>query len=401
MNRTLNAANGQRVACLIVLMTVIVSVASAEDPPWAAQIDSLIQPYLDNSVVVGLVVGAVRGDESAIRGYGRVTLTEPNKPDGHTVFEIGSVTKTFTGLLLADAVVDGRLRLDQPLAELLPETVRIQEHAEGPIRLQHLATHVSGLPRLPTNLSPRDARDPYADYGKEEMYAFLSGYTLPRGPGVEVAYSNLAFGLLGEILAAQAETSYAELVQSAIAEPLKMEATAVELDAAMQARLATPYSVDLSEDRRWGFRAMAGAGGVCSTAEDMLRYARAHLHPPEGSLGKAIELAWEVRQPPIKPQDFSMGLGWHIARDGETRWHNGQTGGYHCMLLINRKLDIAVVVLANTATMEIDALAEQLVRALAGRLSSHASSQNPSWFRPSRCSGWWDDISWLRPSFWM
>ena len=366
MNRTGNVLWTGHVTCLIGLITMLAGVARAQDPPWATQIDALVQPYLDESIVVGLVVGAIRGDESTVRGYGRVNLEEAAKPDGRTLFEIGSVTKTFTGLLLAESVVDGRLRLDQPLAELLPDGVRLSAHADGPIRLEHLATHVSGLPRLPTNLTPKDARDPYADYGKEQLNTFLSGYTLPRGPGVEIEYSNLAFGLLGEVLAAQADSSYGELLHAKIAEPLEMNDTAVEVDTARQARLATPYNVDLTEDQTWRFQAMAGAGGIYSTADDMLRFARAHLEPPEGPLGEAIELAWKVRQQPIEPQDFAMGLGWHVARDGETRWHNGQTGGYHCMLLINRKLDLAVVVLTNTATMEVDALAEQLVRALAG-----------------------------------
>ncbi len=347
-------------------MTLFAGGARAQDPPWAAKIDTLVHPYLDETLVAGLVVGAIRGDESLVRGYGRGSLEEGPKPDGRTLFEIGSVTKPFTGLLLAEAVVDGRLRLDQPLAELLPHGVHLAEHAGGPIRLEHLATHVSGLPRLPTNLAPTDASDPYADYDQEQLDAFLSGYTLTRGPGVEIEYSNLAFGLLGEVLAAQADSSYAELVHAKIAEPLGLNDTVLQVDAARQARLATPYNGDLTAARTWQFQALAGAGGIYSTADDLLRYARAHLEPPEGPLGEAVELAWKIHQQPIQPADFALGLGWHVARDGETRWHNGQTGGYHCMLLINRKLDLAVVVLANTATMEVDRLAEQLVRALAG-----------------------------------
>lgn len=144
-----------------------------------------------------------------------------------------------------------------------------------------------------------------------------------------------------------------------------MDDTAVELSDAMQARLAPPYDAQLSEDHRWHFQAIAGAGAVCSSVEDLLRYARAHLNPPEGQLGEAIELAWKVHQG-AQDGGFAMGLGWHVARDGSTRWHNGQTGGYHSMMLVNRLSGIAVVVLANTATMEIDVLAEQLIRALAG-----------------------------------
>lgn len=366
-----NQRSGWLTAVCTVLLAFPCRVASSQDPnrhdpELARQIDRLVQPYIDHSIVVGMVVGVIRGDDSIVRGYGRVARDEPAPPSGQTVYEIGSVTKTFTGLLLADAVAEGRLQLDQPVAELLPDGAAMPQHAAGPIRLEHLATHTSGLPRMPDNFSPADPRDPYADYGADELDAFLRGHSLSRGPGAEIEYSNLAYGLLGEILARQADQTYRQLIQSAIADPLEMDSTAVEPNESMRARLAPPYNADLDEDRRWTFQAMAGAGALLSTADDMLRYARAHLDPPEGQLGAAIELAWEVQQRPIKAQDFAMGLGWHVARDGATRWHNGQTGGYHSMLLINREANVAVVVLANTATMEIDALAEQLVRMLIG-----------------------------------
>lgn len=340
--------------------------STGQQPELAVQIDRLVQPYLDQQIAVGMVVGAIRSDESIVRGYGRVARDEQAQPTGQTVYEIGSVTKTFTGLLLADAVVDSRLQLDQPVADLLPSGVRMPQHADGPIRLKHLATHASGLPRLPDNLSPADARDPYADYGREDLHAFLSNHRATRGPATKLDYSNLAFGLLGQVLAEQAGFSYDQLIRSVIAEPLKMDHTGVELSREMRVRLAPPYGADLKPGHNWRFQAMAGAGAVHSTADDLLRYARAHLHPPQGPLGRAIELAWKIHQPPIDGEDFAMGLGWHIARDGATRWHNGQTGGYHAMLLINRPAEVAVVVLANTATMELDVLAEQLVRMLAG-----------------------------------
>lgn len=340
--------------------------ADAQRPDLAVQVDRLVQPYLDQEIVVGMVVGVIRGDETMVRGYGRVTRDAADQPDGKTVYEIGSVTKTFTGLLLADAVVQGRVKLDQPVADLLPPGVRMPQHGDEPIRLKHLATHAAGLPRLPSNLSPSDPSDPYADYDKDDLYGILSGLQLERAPATEVAYSNLGFGLLGQVLADQAGVAYGQLIEARIAKPLKMDDTATELDRQMRARLAPPYNADLQEDQNWNFKAMAGAGAVRSTADDMLRYARAHLQPPSGPLGEAIELAWKVQQPAIDGDGFAIGLGWHVARDGATRWHNGQTGGYHAMVMLNRPAKAAVVVLANTATMEVDALSEQLVRMLAG-----------------------------------
>ncbi|WP_164103198.1 serine hydrolase [Candidatus Laterigemmans baculatus] len=355
-----------------VLPLFVVSVSMAANwsygkpPEFAAEIDRLVQPYLDNSVIAGMVVGAIRGDETLVRGYGREDLDRPAKPDGKTIYEIGSISKTFTGLLLADAVVDGRVQLDQPVAEVVPDQVEFPQHADGPILLKHLATHVSGLPRMPSNMKPKEPQDPYADYGADGLYAFLSSHSLERGPEQKAEYSNLAFGLLGQILAEQSNTSYGELVEARIAEPLKMKDTTAEVDEVKPSRLAVPYDANLERSSNWRFQSIAGAGAVCSTADDMLRYARAHLNPPRGPLGEAIELAWKTQQPPLAEGDFAVGLGWHIARDGETRWHNGQTGGYHSMIMIHRPSKTAVVLLANTATMEADRLAEQLMRMLLG-----------------------------------
>jgi len=112
--------------------------------------------------------------------------------------------------------------------------------------------------------------------------------------------------------------------------------------------------------------ALAGAGGIRSSVGDMLLLARAQLAPPDNPIGKAIALAWKVHQQPLAPGDFAIGLAWHIARDGSTRWHNGQTGGYHSMMLVNRDIETAVVLLTNTATMEADRLAQDIIQMLSG-----------------------------------
>ncbi len=118
-------------------------------------------------------------------------------------------------------------------------------------------------------------------------------------------------------------------------------------------------------DKNWDFDALAGAGAIRSTTNDMLRFIKANLDPPDGPTGKAIELAWKQHLP-ATGEGFAMGLGWHLARDGQTRWHNGQTGGYHSMMLINRELDVGVVVLCNTASEKINALAESIIRTIGG-----------------------------------
>ena len=330
------------------------------------RVGALVQPYLDNHLVMGMAVGVLQQDYSTTLGYGRLSAENSRRPDGRTIFEIASVSKVFTGLLLADAVVQDRLELDQPAAELLPAGVKLPEHEKRAITLQDLATHVSGLPRLPASFSPADWSNPYADYSGKKLAAFLNRYQLTRAPGEKSEYSNLGMGLLGQLLSFEAKTPYQQLLRERIAKPLEMSDTTITLTKNQTSRVAPPHLADNQPGSHWDFLTLAGAGGIRSTTSDMLKFAQAQLSPPESDLGQAIELAWQVHQKPLAAADFALGLGWHLARDGNTRWHNGQTGGYHSMLLVSRKLDLAVVLLTNTATGEVDRLAQDIFSMLAG-----------------------------------
>jgi len=330
------------------------------------RIDRLAQPYLDAEIVVGMTIGVRQDGKATIVGYGQLAGDDPRRPDGDTVYEIGSVSKVFTGILLGDAAARGQVKLEQPVQEMLPPNVRMPLNEERPITFQDLSTHVSGLPPLPDNFQPADITNPYADYTVEQLYAFLSDHKLRRSPGTKSEYSNLAVGLLGHVLAVRAEQSYERLLREQIADPLEMLDTNVTLDDKLRRQLAKPHLGDGTATTNWDIPTLAGAGAICSTVNDMLRFVKANLNPPEGEIGQAIETAWKIYQPPLTEEGFAMGLGWHVARDGQTHWHSGQTGGYHAMVLINRPLEIGVVLLANTATMELDRLAEDIIRMCGG-----------------------------------
>lgn len=352
-------------ASLATAVLLISSTSNAAGLP--EQIDRLVQPYLDSETVVGMSIGVIKADETLVRGYGRLSADDSRVPNDRTIYEIGSVSKVFTGLLLADAVVAGRVSLVTPVEDLLPDGFEMRRRDEAlPIRLWHLATHTSGLPRLPDNLQPTDPNNPYADYDGKRLAAFLRTYQPRKKPGETIAYSNLGGGLLGDLLAVDRRTDYASLFRERIAEPLGLGDTRITLDAEQRTRLAPPHLDGGAPGYAWDFDKLAGAGAIRSSAGDLLKFARAHLDPPEGKLGQALEFAWQVHQRPIEKDDFALGLGWHVARDGSTRWHNGQTGGYHSSMFISRRLGAAVVVLTNTATGEVDTLAEQLIRMLAG-----------------------------------
>ncbi|WP_442481443.1 serine hydrolase [Aeoliella sp. SH292] len=349
------------VCCFAISLATTAS--SAE--PLEARIDALARPYVDGEVVVGMVVGVVHDGRMVIRGYGKVADGTDRVPDGDTLYEIGSVTKVMTGILLADAVTQGRMTLEDPASRFLPETVRMPSRDEQAILLRHLATHTSGLPRMPSNFSPKDPANPYADYSVEQMVEFLSGHELARLPGAKKEYSNLGVGLLGHLLARDAGVNYEELFVDRIAKPLDLRDTRISLSEDQQRRLAPPYDGDGEPAANWDIPTFAGAGALRSSASDMLKFAAASLSPPKGELGEAMELAWKEHQAPLDGE-FAMGLGWTIARDGSTRWHSGQTGGYHSALFVSRPANAAVIVLTNTGNGEVDALAEQLIQMLAG-----------------------------------
>jgi len=329
-------------------------------------VEKAAAPLVEKQIADGLSVGYLEGEH-----YGMVHLGSSNragqKADNLTLYEIGSVSKVFTALLLADAAVRGELDL-QAAAEVTNQAgIQLPSHDGRSITWLDLSTHRSGLPRLPDNLHPADTSDPYRDYDSKQAAAFLKAYKLPRAPGDTQEYSNLATSVLGYLIAQNAGKTYQELLRERIAESLGMTDCTVALSDDQTQRLATPHNDFSSATPPWTFADLPGAGGVRATMRDMMRFAKAQLNPPAGTLGDAIELAWKQHTAP-DASGAAMGLGWMIAGDGQTRWHNGQTGGSHAALFINRELKCAVVVLCNTAvTNEVDQLATQLLLKAAGR----------------------------------
>lgn len=330
----------------------------------AARIDELGKPLLVAEVAVGFVVGAIDGDTTFVRGYGRLARGGTAAPDGDTLYEIGSISKVFTGILLADSVLRGLCQLDDPVQTLLPDGVVMPRWRDRPVLLWHLSTHTSGLPRLP-DMEGADPLDPYAHFDEARLFAALPEARVRWEPGSKYEYSNLAVGLLGHLLARKNGcANYDELLGKAIAAPLQMADTAVVLPPALQARLAPAHDGDGEPVRPWSLGALAGAGGIRATVHDLLKFARAQLTPGDGPLGKAIVLAQQKRHDGAS--GLAVGLGWHFARDGETRWHNGQTGGYHGWLGVVPGKGRAVCVLTNTAAAHVDILGERILQHLSG-----------------------------------
>lgn len=299
---------------------------------------------------VGIVAGLVDATGERFIATGVTAPGGAVAPDADTVFEIGSITKVFTSLVLADMVGHGEVKLDDPVATLLPQTVRVPSREGREITLLDLANQVSGLPRLPNNLKPADAGDPYADYGPARLYEFLSGYSLPRAIGEKYEYSNLGVGLLGHALALKSGLSYEEMVRRRVLEPLGMTDTTIILTEAQKKRLAAGSSSSLRPVGNWRFDALAGAGALLSTPRDMLKFLTAAMGLRETPLRRAFDLMLEKRRPTGTP-NLDITMGWHIWTKYGTEivWHNGGTGGYRSFAGFDPKKKTGVVVLCNTS----------------------------------------------------
>lgn len=306
----------------------------------------------------GVVIGVLHDDSTSVHAFSTAD-SAGSAPTARTLFEIGSVTKTFTGLLLADAIERGAVGASTPVAALLPDSVALapaDSATSATITLEDLATHRSGLPRLPSNLNPAASpTDPYAAYGDSALFAFLDGYAPPRVPGARYEYSNLGMGLLGHLLARQADTTYAALVRERITGPLSLSDTRVRLTDGQRSRFTRGHNRAGAPAPPWHFDALAGAGALRSTATDMLAYLRAHRTALRAAPDTTLALQGAVRRAlrprvPAGSEGTRIGFGWHQStRDGHrVVWHNGGTGGFRSFVGLNPETGHGVVVLVAT-----------------------------------------------------
>jgi CubicO group peptidase (beta-lactamase class C family) len=296
----------------------------------------------------GIAIGVVDHTGRRAIAHGNAAKGDPRPIDADTIFEIGSISKVFTALLLADMVRRREVSLDDPASAYLGDGVRLPTRDGRVITLLDLATHHSGLPNLPANLIPRDPQNPYAAYGVEDLYEFLNGYTLPRPPGAEYEYSNLGAGLLGHVLACRAGVDYETLVRGRIAEPLGMADTGITVSTSMTGRMATGHNAALEPVSNWDMPTLAGAGALRSSVNDLMTFLEACLGYRDSPLAPAMTAMLDVRRP-VGNTPSAIGLGWH--RLGPVAWHNGGTGGFRSFIAFDPHTRSGVTVLANAFTL--------------------------------------------------
>jgi len=338
------------------------------DNAMATSLDSLVNKiaadYMKTHFTPGLSIGILQGTKASTYNYGFARVETEQHPTRQTLYEIGSITKTFTAFVLADAVVNNKAKLDDPITKYLPDSVASNIKLQQ-IKLVHLSNHTSGLPRLPANLLEGSTKfnNPYAYYDNPKLFKFLKTVQPVRSPGIEYEYSNLAVGLLGVIMERVYAKPIQQLYDELIFKPLKMNNTFCGPipDTTMA---AAPYTDKAQPTNYWNFISLAAAGSIKSTTEDMLRYALYFTMKPrqKGKPHPRLALLDSITYAKA-PQYLS--LGWLWDKDtGSNRimQHSGGTGGFRSNISVIPDRKLAIVVLANCAEEPGAPLVAELLR---------------------------------------
>jgi CubicO group peptidase (beta-lactamase class C family) len=287
-----------------------------------ALVDGAVQPVMDGKWVNGLVVGVADAAGPRIYAYGGL--------DGDSLVELGATTEVFTGLLFADAIQRGLVQPTDPVKKYLPPEVTFPES----LTLEQLATHTSGLPRNPDNVAPADPANPFADYTTALFLEFVGRFQPPDPPAETFSVSNVGTSLLALALAPDYEATLVERILG----PLGMQRTRVHAEGAVQG-----HDGDLVSVGPWDFDALAAAGGLRSTANEMVSFLGQSLGFIASPLAQVLQAA-QVHQTP------NIAFGWHVLDDGVTLWHDGRTGGCYSFVALDPERKMGVVVLSDTSS---------------------------------------------------
>lgn len=329
-----------RVTLMVLLLTAISWTASAtltiDQEQW-------IEDGLQSGDLIGLVVVSVDGDSEQYFSFGRTSEKDPRAPNESAQFEIGSITKAFTNLLLAELVAKGKLGYDTTIADVMTN-MEFENQDVGRITLLELATHTSGLPRLPANLVPGNQLDPYADYDtvalRTGVQSTRAGQTLSK----TYAYSNFGVGLLGHLLGVTDGGGYEQALKTHVLKPLGMETATFE-----DGEMLIPGHHAGQRTSNWHFTALSGAGSLRASGLELVRVFQPWLTPGTNVLRHDVSADLEIAAPTDNSY-MKITPVWYVMEDGDNRvfWHNGGTGGYRSFAGFNPVTGQGRVVLSNT-----------------------------------------------------
>lgn len=326
----------------ILLLTLNANTLAAQIPD---EIKSAIKSRVDFGLSKGIVVGYFNKKGVSYFGYGK-TKEAGETPNEHTIFEIGSITKVFTSALLVDAHAKGDIQLGDPITKYLAKSLISERLSQ--ITPAMLATHHSGLPRMPSNYAEPYYQLAPKGYTREGLYAFLQAPEFISKTDEQYHYSNLGYGLLGHVLEIKTGMSLQQLLAERITKKLGMKDTAFAIEFIDRKRLAQGHHGDI-ETANWPNGMLDGSGSILSTASDLIAFLKAHFNDAKSEL--TLELCSTLRARKNAWEGTDIGLGWHINKlpDGKViHWHNGSSGGFHGFVGMDLAQQKAVVVLANS-----------------------------------------------------
>lgn len=363
---------------------------------FSADINAFAQEYVNKKKNKGLVVGLISNGTNEIKGFGQLSNNALHPPDENTIFELGSVTSVFTTSLMLIASQEGHFQLEDRIRDYLPSGVdapafkpficrEVEDYShtavdnvprtrticepapfapEVCITFCNLASHTAALSDDPKGLydwNPlyigKQKKDPYKDYTKVELYEKLYRNDLNFAPGTHYKYSNSGIALLGNLVADIQQKDFSDLLEEKLLIPLQMDDTQITLRDDQLSRFAIGHTRKGKATNAWNFKAMAPAGGLKSTAKDLIRFIQANLTTDNTVLADAFE---QVQQSRIdvytrkKERPTTAGYGWFISTLNEATnqpvvWHHGGTGGFRVFVGFIKDTQTGVVILSNSA----------------------------------------------------
>lgn len=312
-------------------------------------VDSIARSHAKEGNAQSLSVAIIHKNKINTFFYGETDKGNQTLPDANTVYEIGSITKTFTASLLAELVNSGVVNLDDPISKFLPDSVS-SNPAIQKITLKMLANHTSGLPRMASNWNTGakfNSADPYANYTQQELFSFLKDFKPTVEPETEYLYSNVGYGVLGELLTIISNKPYLQLLKDSVFTPLEMTNTSDVLDVKNK-NIAIPYNEKGEKVSFWNFKALSAAGSLKSSLNDMLRYIIAQLTYPETNIQKAMNLTKQFTF--FVPPNSDIGLAWHMTmmEDVTYYYHTGSTAGSYSFIGFVPDEKSVVIILSNS-----------------------------------------------------
>lgn len=356
-----------QIACVV--LGLAITVAARAEESWVDSKSKNVERFLQETFAqgnAGMVIGLLDEQGRKVFGAGKLDNGTDRGVDGETVFEIGSVTKVFTVLLLLDSVRRGEMNLDDPLAKHLPADVRVPSRNGKEITLLNLAVQDSGLPLFPPE---KNGDEKHTDgYPLDNLYSSISAFQLPQDPGAKFEYSNVGMAVLGNAIERATDSNFESLVLERICRPLKMNDTRITLPAEMQSRLATGHLADGSQAEHWRLGSMAPAGALHSTANDLLIFVAAHLGTTATELTPLMQKMQVVHHMDA-PMFGKTAMPWMDERvyqpAGSELWgHAGGVNGVVAFVAFDRKKRRGVVVLTNQLKVHPNGIGWKLLQGM-------------------------------------